>query len=69
MDNVSQLPIDKTVKWHLPVDLEHLSKQQQEIVLQMLYDKSDVFAHDDGDIGCVVNSLLLSSKFPMCVMF
>lgn len=47
-DNRSQLPIDK-------VDLEHLTKQQQEIVHQMLYEESDVFAHDDGDIRCIPN--------------
>ncbi len=55
VDNASQLPIDKTVKWHPPVELEHLSEQEQEIVRQMLYDESDVFAHDDGDIGCIPN--------------
>lgn len=55
VDNRSQLPVDKTVRWHPPVDLEHLPKQQQERVLQMLYDESDVFVHDDGDIGCIPN--------------
>ncbi len=55
VDNASQLPIDKTVKWHPPVELEHLSEQEQKIVRQMLYDESDVFAHDDGDIGCIPN--------------
>lgn len=51
----SQLPVNKTVKWHPPVNLEHLSKQEQEIVRRMLYDESDVFAHNDGDIGCIPN--------------
>lgn len=55
VDKGSQLPVNKTIKWHPPVDLEHLSKSEQEIVRRMLYDESDVFAHDDGDMGCIPN--------------
>lgn len=42
-------------KWHPPVDLEHLNKQEQDIVRKMLFEESDVFAQDEGDIGCIPN--------------
>lgn len=42
-------------KWHPPVDLSHLQEEEQEIVRNMLYDESDVFAQEDGDIGCIPN--------------
>lgn len=41
--------------WHPPVNLEHLDQQQQEIVHQMLFEDSDVFARGEGDIGCIPN--------------
>ena len=40
-------------KWHSPVNLEHLTQQQQEIAQQMLFEESDVFARGEGDIGCI----------------
>lgn len=40
-------------QWHPPVDLEHLDEKQKQIVRQMLFEESDVFARDEGDIGCV----------------
>lgn len=40
-------------KWHPPVDLSHLTEEEQEIVKSMLFDQSDIFARDDADIGCI----------------
>lgn len=40
-------------KWHPPVALEHLNKQEQDIARKMLFEESDVFAQDEGDIGCI----------------
>lgn len=40
-------------KWHPPVNLDHLTENEQAVVRQMLYDESDVFAFDEGDIGCI----------------
>lgn len=40
-------------KWHPPVDLEHLNKREQDIVRRMLFEESDVFTQDEGDIGCI----------------
>lgn len=42
-------------KWHPPVNLEHLDEQQQKAVRQMLHEESDVFAREEGDIGCIPN--------------
>ena len=42
-----------TEKWHPPVDLQHLEPEQQEVVRQMLYEESDVFAKGEGNIGCI----------------
>lgn len=42
-------------KWHPPVNLEHLDQQQQEVVRQMLFEESDVFARGEGDVGCIPN--------------
>lgn len=39
--------------WHPPVDLSHLSKEQQEQVKELLYEESAAFARDDDDIGCI----------------
>lgn len=40
-------------KWHPPVDVGHLHEHEQELVRRMLYEESDVFAQEDGDIGCI----------------
>lgn len=39
-------------KWHPPVDLNHLTESEQEVVRQMLFEESDVFIKE-GDIGCI----------------
>ncbi len=40
-------------KWHPPVDLGHLNKQKQDTVRKMLFEESDVFAQEEGDIGYI----------------
>ncbi|KAK7880665.1 hypothetical protein WMY93_032696 [Mugilogobius chulae] len=40
-----------TAHWHPPVDISHLTPEQQSEVKQMLFEESDAFARDDGDIG------------------
>ena len=47
----SDSPVDS--RWHPPVDLSHLEVEGQAVVRQMLYEASDVFSRDDGDIGCI----------------
>lgn len=39
--------------WDPPVDLSHLSTEQQHTVRQMLREESDVFARDEWDAGCI----------------
>lgn len=39
--------------WHPPVDISHLTEEQQKEVKQMLCEESRAFARDDGDIGCI----------------
>lgn len=52
--SVKQNPKDMTrQRWHPPVDLSHLKEHEQQIVRDMLYDESDVFAKSDSDIGCI----------------
>lgn len=40
-------------KWHPPVELDHLTEAEQEVVCQMLFEESDVFVKAEGDIGCI----------------
>ncbi|KAL6483998.1 hypothetical protein MHYP_G00088710 [Metynnis hypsauchen] len=49
--NHTNSPLDQ--RWHPPVDLSHLETEKQVVVRRMLYEESDVFSRDDGDIGCV----------------
>lgn len=37
--------------WHPPVDISHLTDDQQSEVKQMRMEESGAFAQDDGDIG------------------
>lgn len=46
-------PAHSQEKWHPNVNLNHLSEHEQDIVRQMLYEESDVFASEEGDIGCI----------------
>ncbi|KAL9967048.1 hypothetical protein ACROYT_G025206 [Oculina patagonica] len=45
-------PEQGEAQWTSPVDLSHLSSEQQVIVKEMLREESGAFATDDGDIGC-----------------
>ena len=40
-------------RWHPPVDFSHLGEKEQETVKKMLYEESDIFAKEEGDIGCI----------------
>lgn len=40
-------------RWQPPVEISHLSEEQQEIVSKMLYEESSAFARDANDIGCI----------------
>lgn len=42
-----------TERWCLDVNLDHLSEHDQEVVWRMIYEQSDVFACEEGDIGCI----------------
>ena len=46
-----QVPPPTTHLWHPPVDVGHLTDEQQKVVKQMLMEESGAFARDDGDIG------------------
>lgn len=39
--------------WDPPVDLSHLTPEQQDKVRQMLREECDVFVRDDWDTGCI----------------
>lgn len=42
-----------TEPWLPPVDISHLSTEQQQAVKEVLYEESGAFARDSGDIGCI----------------
>lgn len=60
---------DQTSKqWSPPVDLSHLTDQQQAIVRKMLQEESNVFARDENDMGCIPNlkmSITLKDDVPV----
>ncbi|CAI5672713.1 unnamed protein product [Oreochromis niloticus] len=43
----------QTEPWDPPVDLSHLTSDQQQQVKQMLREECNVFARDDWDTGCI----------------
>ncbi|KAI3351083.1 hypothetical protein L3Q82_005600 [Scortum barcoo] len=47
--------------WHPPVDISHLSEEEQSVVKQMLYEESNAFASDNDDIGCIPNLQMVIS--------
>lgn len=66
--NAVNTPRENHKLWHPPVDLSHLPSVEKEIVRQMLYEESDVFTEEDGDIGCIPNLKLkinLSDNHPV----
>lgn len=42
-----------TEHWDPPVDLSHLTEEQQTMAKKMLYEESMAFAQSDEDVGCV----------------
>ncbi|KAI3359935.1 hypothetical protein L3Q82_014286 [Scortum barcoo] len=55
-------------KWDPPVDINHLSENQQEIVKEMLREESGAFARDDSDMGCITSlemSITLNDSTPI----
>lgn len=54
---------ESSTLWHLPVDLSHLSEDQQAVVRQMLHKESASFARDGNDVGCIP-SLQMSINIP-----
>lgn len=38
--------------WDPPVNLDHVEREQQQVVRRMLYEESKAFARDGNDIGC-----------------
>lgn len=41
--------------WHPPVDIGHLSVEEQAIVKQLLYEESNAFTHDNDDVGSITH--------------
>lgn len=53
VNNVITPKTPPTESWKPPVDLSHLTQEQQEIVEKMLSEESAAFARDGSDIGCI----------------
>ena len=54
--------------WQPPVDLSHLTLEQQHLVEEMLHEEAAAFAQDSGDIGCIPSlqmSVRLSNDIPI----
>lgn len=54
--------------WHPPVEISHLTEEQQRKVREMLYEESNAFARDDSDIGCIPSlqmSITLKDDIPV----
>ena len=54
--------------WQPPVDLSHLSREEQEKVKKMLWEESVAFAEDSHDIGCIPSlqmSITLKDDIPV----
>lgn len=43
----------RPTSWDPPVELGHLSKEQQEAVRRMLQEECEAFAYDSEDVGCI----------------
>lgn len=58
----------KIPQWDPPVDVSHLSKEQQKIVKDMLREESGAFSQDDKDMGCIPSlemSITLKDSTPI----
>lgn len=55
-------------KWDPPVDVSHLSEEQQRVAKELLHDESAAFAQDDNDMGCITSlemSITLKDNNPV----
>lgn len=55
-------------QWDPPVDVAHLSEDQQKVVKEMLRQESGAFARDDEDMGCIPSlemSITLKDSTPI----
>lgn len=55
-------------QWDPPVDVAHLSEDQQKVVKEMLRQESGAFAQDDDDMGCIPSlemSITLKDSTPI----
>lgn len=61
-------PSCSTLLWHPPVDVHHLTEEQQGVIRKMLFEESAAFARDASDIGCITSlelSLNLKDDIPV----
>ena len=59
-------PKDK--QWDPPVNLDHLTSEQQTVVKQMLREESSVFARDKDEVGFIKNlqmDIMLTDNTPV----
>lgn len=53
VNHITSPSITPTEPWIPPVDISHLSPEQQQVVKRVLCEESGAFARDSGDIGCI----------------
>lgn len=68
--NAATTPAAQTAPglWRPPVDLSHLSEEEQDKVKEMLWEESAAFAQDSHDIGCIPSlqmSINLKDEIPV----
>ena len=68
--NAATTPAAQTApgSWQPPVDLSHLSEEEQDRVKKMLWEESAAFARDSHDIGCIPSlqmSINLKDEIPV----
>ncbi|XP_061817764.1 uncharacterized protein [Nerophis lumbriciformis] len=54
--------------WDPPVNIDHLTEEQQEIAKQLLQEEAGAFARDDNDMGCIKSlemSIALKDNTPV----
>ncbi|KAL1269488.1 hypothetical protein QQF64_031777 [Cirrhinus molitorella] len=47
--------VKATSRWEPPVDISHLTEEQQKTAKKMLYEESLAFERNDEDVGCIPN--------------
>lgn len=69
INSVTPTPVDiNQPLWQPPINLSHLSNEQQEKVNKMLCEESGAFARDCNDIGCIPSlqmSITLTDEIPV----